>query len=78
MTATWRSACATYLLHLDADGNSVRNPTYYYAPINGDAVHQQSGEQANMRYLTLSDRPEEDVSQCLTARVHASHPPPQE
>jgi hypothetical protein len=61
------------LLHLDADGNPVPNPTYHYAPINGDAFHQQSGEQANMRYLTLSDRPEEDVSHCLTATVRASH-----
>lgn len=60
------------LLHLDAAEQPVPTAQYYYSPINGRAFNPDNGENANMRYATLSDRLE-DRSKPLTIVTNASH-----
>lgn len=56
---------------VDGKGHAVPTPTYLYVPFNYMALNEQTGERANMRYLTLSNRPE-DAGNPLTKVMPAT------
>lgn len=57
------------LVHLDQEKRPLPTPRYRYVPFNGMAT-EPSGQLANMRYGTYSDRPE-DLGHCLTRGARA-------
>lgn len=56
----------------DAERQAAPHPVYHYIPFNGMATNTETGEQANMRYLTLSDRPD-DLASPLTVAATVQH-----
>jgi len=58
------------LEHVDAGRRPIATPTYRYVPFNGTA-RGPAGLNANWRYMTYSDRPQ-DSEKCLTKSARSS------
>lgn len=56
----------------DPDGQPASHAAYYYVVLHALATNTETGERANNRYLTLSDRPE-DLEKPLTVAATVQH-----